>query len=327
MRRVVTVGTLFLLAALLVVLLPLWVPVSLVVDLARGHRRLPVTRLLLFALVWSIVESAGVIGLFVLWATGQGRNLPANYGLQRLWCGGIVAALRVTVGLRLEIEGVDHGHTGPLIVFCRHASLADSIISCYVVNNLMGYAPRYVLKSDLQTVPCLDILGHRMPNTFVRRGSGDIATELATLGRLATGLGEKQAVVIFPEGSRANSAKRTRELERLGEKHPHRHEILSGLSHMIPPKPAGARALAEAAPQADVLVLWHEGLDGLDTFPGMLAALADRRVTARFRAELHPRRGIPVGDGFEKWLDETWAEADRKVAGLSTAGERNVNNG
>jgi 1-acyl-sn-glycerol-3-phosphate acyltransferase len=310
----VTVSALVLIAVLLLVALPVWVPLSAAYDLVRRKWRMPTLRLMLFFLLWAWNELAGVKALFAIWVFGQGRNHRAHYSVQRWWCRNIIVALRVTVGLRVEVVGAEHAGRGPYVVFARHASLADSIISCFVVNNTMGLNPRYVLKSDLKMVPCLDILGHRTPNCFVHRGSGNVQGELDALANMVNGLAEGDAAVIFPEGSRANPAKQERELGRLAERHPERHARLSGLQRLLPPKPAGAGALLDAAPQADVVTVWHEGLDGLDTFPGMLEALADRTVRAHVVVTFHPRSEVPSGPAFEEWIDRRWVEMDDAVS-------------
>jgi 1-acyl-sn-glycerol-3-phosphate acyltransferase len=313
-RRAVTITVLGLIDLLLTLLVPVWVPVTIVYDLVRGKFRLPTTRLMLFGLCWAWIETSGVFLLFLIWVVGRGKDHPAHYRMQKWWCGRIIAALRVTVGLRVDVVGAGDIGPGPYVVFCRHASLADSIISCFIVNNTMGFHPRYVLKSDLEMVPCLDLLGHRTPNCFVRRGSSNVQAELEALGSMMHGLAEGDAAVIFPEGSRANPAKRERELSRLAERHPERHARLSSLQRLIPPKPAGAQAMLDAAPGADVITVWHEGLDGLDTFPGMLQALSERKVTAHVVVTVHPRTEVPGGDGFAEWIDRRWVEMDEAVA-------------
>ena len=294
-------------------LVPIWLPLVVIVDLARGKKRLPLARLGLFGIAWAWTELGGAAGLAWLWATGRTGDMDAHYRIQARWCAGIIRSLRLTTGLTVSVEGADSVGRGPYVVLCRHASLADSIISCYIVNNTLGLAPRYVLKSELQAVPCLDILGHRTPNAFVTRGSSDVAGELRHLQSMVEGLAEGQAAVIFPEGSRANPHKRERELGRLEDRHPGRHATLAGLDRMIPPKPAGVSALLSAAPHADIITVWHSGLDGLDTFGGILRALADRRVRAHFVATVVPRTHVPAGDAFVTWLDEQWMEMDRSV--------------
>ena len=319
LRRAVTIPVLGLIDVLLVVLVPVWVPVTLVYDLVRGKFRLPTTRLMLFGLCWAWIESAGVMLLFLLWVFGHGKDHRAHYRVQGWWCGRIIAALGVTVGLRVEVVGAEKVGQGPYVVFCRHASLADSIISCFIVNNTMGFHPRYVLKSDLEMVPCLDLLGNRTPNCFVRRGSANVQAELDALAAMMHGMAEGDAAVIFPEGSRANPAKRERELSRLAERHPERHERLGALRHLIPPKPAGAQSMLGALPGADVITVWHQGLDGLDTFPGMLQALSERKVTAHVVVTVHPRSEVPADDGFTEWIDRRWVEMDDAVARFTQA--------
>ena len=312
-------SVLVLIVVLLTCLVPLWVPLTAVYDLARGKRRLPTMRLLAFGLLWAWNELAGVTALFGIWLIGRRRNRAAHYAVQAWWCRNIIVALRITVGLRVEVIGAEHAARGPYVVLARHASLADSIISCFVVNNTMGLNPRYVLKSDLQNVPCLDILGHRTPNCFVNRGTGNVQAELEALTSMMEGLAEGDAAVIFPEGSRANPAKQERELGRLAERHPERHSRLSGLRRLLPPKPAGAGALLAAAPHADVVTVWHEGLDGLDTFPGMLEALSERSVRAHVVVTFHPRSEVPSGPAFEEWIDRRWVEMDDAVAMFAQA--------
>lgn len=312
-------SVLVLIVVLLTALVPLWVPVTALYDLVRGKRRLPTMRLLAFGLLWAWNELAGVVALTGLWVAGQRRNRGAHHSMQAWWCRNIIVALRITVGLRVEVIGAEHAGRGPYVVLARHASLADSIISCFVVNNTMRLRPRYVLKSDLQNVPCLDILGHRTPNCFVHRGTGNVQAELEALSTMMEGLGEGDAAVIFPEGSRANPSKQERELARLAERHPERHSRLSGLRRLLPPKPAGAGALLAAAPHADVVTVWHEGLDGLDTFPGMLQALAERSVRAYVVVTFHPRSEVPSGAAFEEWIDRRWVEMDDAVAMFAQA--------
>jgi hypothetical protein len=63
-----------------------------------------------------------------------------------------------------------------------------------------------------------------------------------------------------------------------------------------------------------VVTVWHEGLDGLDTFPGMLEALADRTVRAHVVVTFHPRSEVPSGPAFEEWIDRRWVEMDDAVS-------------
>lgn len=312
-RRLVSVPALAVAALLLTVTIPVWLPLAAVIDLARGRVRLPTVRLLAFGVCWAWLELAGVSVAGGLWLTGQRRNLRAHYALQRWWAARLMGALRVTTGIRVEATEASALSPGPVILLCRHASLADSLLSAWVITSVAGMNPRYILKKELLADPCLDIVGNRLPNYFLDRGAEDSAAELAAVRDLGAGLGEDQVAVIFPEGTRAAPHKRERALAKLAERQPARAERLATLQHLLPPRPAGSNALLEGCPAADVVVAWHVGFDGLDTFGGILRHLARRPLPVQFHAHRIAREQIPSGDGFTAWLDEQWLLADTAV--------------
>lgn len=312
-RRPITGLGVFLIAIVLTVTLPLWAIVTMVVDAVRGRVRFPISRLIAFATCWAWLETSGLVVVLFLFFSGRGRSVTAHYALQTWWCRSLIQALGFTVGLQISVEGAENVGEGPFVAFCRHASLADSIMSSWVVASHVGLRPRFVLKKELKIDPCLDILGHRLPNYFVDRESSDIAGELQGIEQMAAGLGVKDCAVIFPEGSRASEKKRVRALERLRERSPQRAETLAGLKYLIPPKPAGANALLSAVPEANVLTMWHSGFDGLDTFSGILSHLGRAKANVHVRVEEISRSSIPSGEAFVSWLDAKWVEMDIAV--------------
>ena len=312
-RRPVTGLGVFLIAIVLTVTLPLWAVVTMTVDAVRGRWIFPISRLIGFATCWAWLETSGLVVALFLYFTGRGRSVSAHYALQTWWCRSLIQALGFTVGLQITVEGAEHVGTGPFIALGRHASLADSIMSSWVIASHVGLRPRFVLKKELKMDPCLDILGHRLPNYFVDRESSDIAGELQGIEQMAAGLGVKDCAVIFPEGSRASAKKRVRALERLRERSPQRAETLAGLKYLIPPKPAGANALLSAVPEANVLTMWHSGFDGLDTFSGILSHLGRAKANVHVRVEQISRSSIPSGEAFVSWLDAKWVEMDIAV--------------
>ncbi|MDO9174933.1 MAG: hypothetical protein Q7V62_09005, partial [Actinomycetota bacterium] len=64
---------------------------------------------------------------------------------------------------------------------------------------------------------------------------------------------------------------------------------------------------------ADVVLAWHVGFDGLDTFGGILRHLAHRPRPVQFHARRVPRSQVPVGDEFTRWLDDAWLQSDAAV--------------
>lgn len=319
-RRLLSVTGVAAAAVLLVVLLPVWLPLAAVVDLVRGRWRLPLVRLLAFGLGWAWLESVSVVATAALWTLGRRGDLDVHYALQRWWAARLMALLGATTGIRVEAEGVDQLAPGPVVLLCRHASLADSLVSAWVVTSLAGLRPRYVLKRELLADPCLDIVGNRLPNHFLDREAPDGSTELAALGRLSAGLGPRDAAVIFPEGTRASVGKRRRALARIAERDPERAARLAGLQHLLPPRPAGSTALLAGAPTADVAIAWHTGFDGLDTFGGILRALGHRAAPGRFVIRRIPRAEVPTDPtDVARWLDDVWCRADAEVAAALAA--------
>lgn len=299
----------------LLVLLPIWLPIMLVVDLLTAPRRLPRTRLLLFGLCWFWLETGALLRIFFVWATGGADDIERMTGAQRWWSTNLLRALRITAGMRVEVEGVEALAPGRAIVMARHACLADSLVTAWTIVGKAHKRVRFVLKRELLSDPCLDIAGNRLQNHFLDRHATDSGPELESLRALAVGLGPDECGAIYPEGTRANPKKRARALEKIGERDPARAQRLAGLRHLIPPRPAGALAMLEGAPDADVVLAWHIGFDGMDTFPGILAGVPPLFVgrTIRFVARRIPRAEVPGGDAFTEWLDRQWLGLDAEV--------------
>lgn len=311
-RRARNIGGLVVLTALLTVLLVPIILLTLIADLVLLRFRLPVTRLVVFALCWSWLETAGVLTSAGLWVIGRGRDVEAHYRLQRWWAGRLLASLRSTCGLELNVEGVEALSPGPVVLLVRHASLADSLVTAWVVTELGGLRPRFVLKDELLADPCLDIVGNRLANCFIDRSAADAEPALAAIAKLGAGMTPSDAAIIFPEGTRSNDAKRLRALERIAAHDEERAERLAELRHLLPPRPSGTRALIDSASGAHVVLGCHVGFERMDTFANIIAKLARQRITIRFRLT---RVSVPsTGQlDFDRWLDDTWLDLDRQV--------------
>jgi 1-acyl-sn-glycerol-3-phosphate acyltransferase len=295
-----------------------WLPLVLVIDACRLKWRFPLARLLSFAVCWVWLETSGVICSALLWITGQSKNLPKHYALQRWWADQLLRALKATCGFSVEVENIDALQPGPVLLFARHASLADSLVSAYVVTTLAQMNPRYVLKRELLADPCLDVVGQRLPNHFLDRQANDSTPELLALEELVTGIDESTVGIIFPEGTRANKKKRDRALEKIAVVDAERAQRLQGMKHLLPPRPAGAAAMLRGCPSADVVFAWHVGFEGLDTFGGILRGISSRMPPIRFHLRRVERLAVPLTSQVDtnemtKWLDSEWMRMDREV--------------
>ncbi len=293
--------------------IPVWLPVAIVVDAVRLRFRLPIARLLAFGVLWTWIELAGVTRAFGTWLIGRATDEAAQYRLMRWWSTTLMDAMRLTTGIEPRVEGAEALAGGNLIVLSRHASLADSLLSAWAICGTAGLDPRYVLKRELLVDPCLDIVGLRVPNYFLDRDAADGTAELDGLRELGATVGPGSVGVIFAEGTRTNPEKRSRALAKIAERDPARAARLSGLRRLLPPRPSGAAALVEGAPESDVVLAWHTGFDGLDSFSGMVAQLARPLPPVRFVVRRVPRAEVPAGAAFVDWLDEAWLRMDAEV--------------
>lgn len=316
-RRVRTISALVVGGGLLTLAAPVLLVVAVVVDLVRGQRRLPVARLLGCALGWVWLELAGVVAAAGLFLAGRAGDHPVHYRLQAWWAERLMGVLRGVGDVHVEVgsepgdEALDERRPGPVILLSRHAHLADSLITAWLVASRWQRHPRVVLKAELLADPCLDIVGNRLPNVFVDRGAADSGPALAQLRAMAVGMGEHDVAVIFPEGTRATARKRRAAADRLAASDPARAARLAPLRHLLPPRPSGTLALLEAAPGADVVVAVHVGLEGLHTIGAMLAAIGRGPLAVTVRT--WPVDRPEDGEDPAAWLDEQWLSADRQV--------------
>jgi 1-acyl-sn-glycerol-3-phosphate acyltransferase len=230
-------------------------------------------------------------------------------GLQQRWAGVLFGAVRVLFGLRLEVTGEEAIAPGPMLVLIRHASIVDNLLPSVLIARPHGIRLRYVLKRELLADPCLDVAGRRLPNYFVRRGTGE-AVEVERVRSLAQDLQPDEGVLIYPEGTRFTPERRRRAIARIGERDPGLAARAERLRHLLPPRLGGVGALLDGAPEADVLVIAHHGFEGLrlvsDIWRGGLVGILVRVRIARV-----PRSAVPAGSTARAdWLYDLWQDVD-----------------
>jgi len=319
-RRAVTIPAYATALVLLVGLAPILAPVLLLVDVARGTP-LAATRLALFGIVFFAAELVGLLASAlgsVVFVRAHARRLAWHYALQTAWARVLFGAARLLFRFDVAIDGDEAVPPGPVLVLARHVSLADTLLPAVFLAHRHGLRLRYVLKRELLWDPCLDVVGHRLPNAFVARGSEDSAREIARVRDLARGIGLGEGVLIYPEGTRFTPAKHGRALARVAEHDPVRHRRVRTLAHVLPAQLGGTLGLFDACPGADVLFLAHTGFEGVTTLRRVLdGALVGRTIRIAFwrvRAGDVPRANAErIG-----WLDGEWKRMDAWVGAHST---------
>lgn len=325
-RRLLTVPGYLLAWLLWLGAAPLWLPLALIVD---GVRRSG----------WVALRSAAFIGVYLscevlgmaastglwIWRKLAGiddeRWRDLHFRLEAWWGGTLFAALRRLFDLRLRVEGEADLARGPYLLMLRHASSGDTLLASALVSGPHGMRLRYVLKRELLWDPCLDIVGHRLPNVFVDRFSDDAAEEIRRIRELARELGPRDGILIYPEGTRFSPAKRRRVIRRFQRNGDAKMlDYARSLEFVLPPRPGGTLGLLAAAPRADLVLCAHTGFEGTASLAQVWnGALLGREIHVRFQRI--PRHELPHGREAQlTWILEAWREIDSFVASHAAAG-------
>ncbi len=277
--------------------------------------------MLLFLLLYLSCEAAGILASFVLWlgaALGRGQNradyLWRNFALQNLWVRVLAGGAFRIFSIRLEVEGLEDYRGRAIVLFCRHASTADTVLPAYLVAEPQKILLRYVIKRELLLDPCLDIVGNRLPNYFVRRGSGESESEIEKVRRLLEDLRPGHGVLMYPEGTRFTPSKRERILRRLAERGDEQAlQRALPLKHVLPPRLGGSLALLENNPGADAVFCAHAGLESTTSI-GKLWRGGLIGSTVRVKFWKVPYEAIPKGgEALVEWLWREWAKVNEFV--------------
>ncbi|MBA2640613.1 MAG: lysophospholipid acyltransferase family protein [Nocardioidaceae bacterium] len=326
-RRLLGVAILGLLLAA-VLTLPLLALVALVASpWLPGPMR--GVRLLAFAVVVLLVESTLLLAALALWvASGFGywvarpKFVRAHHTSLRIGLDVVVHAARWLFQLDIRTDGrswspLDDGVPGSenaMVVLSRHAGPGDSLLLLQTLMNRDHLRrPRVVMKDSLQLDPATDVYFNRLRSAFVRPGAGDEAE--AQIAKLASNLGEEDALLIFPEGGNFTPRRRLRAIDSLRRGgHDESAERAEAMQHVLPPRPGGVAAALDAAPHADVVFVAHTGLEHIVAFRDVWRAIPQDQTLSMqwwfWRADQ-----VPTGrDERIAWLFDRWGEIDAWIA-------------
>jgi 1-acyl-sn-glycerol-3-phosphate acyltransferase len=313
--RRVTVAPLVLAAELaLIAAAPVLFALAALLSPFLGGRR-PV-RLLTLVLTYAVGHVSAVAACLLLWASGRGGAQGPHYAVMRWFVGGVsraalrVARVKITMHGSAAAEAALAARERPLVVLSIHSGEGDSLL---VLDHLLRRhhrRPRIVMHQLLALDPLIDVIGRRLPNRFVDPRGGDIEREIKVMSH---GLGADDAVLIFPEGGNVTAERRKRAIERLLHRGHHREaERAARMGHLGAPRPGGALAALEGAPDADVVFFAHAGFPegARETW----RTLPDPK-TIEVELWLVRAEDIPDGDDARiDWLFSWWAELDAWVA-------------
>jgi 1-acyl-sn-glycerol-3-phosphate acyltransferase len=303
----------------------LWVtlPVSLILAAAFSPLlpgRWRALRLLWIFIFYISCETLMLLVMFVLWlSSGFGRWLRTpyfegiHYELVQMLLVFFFREARRVARLKIVTVGpAPDAYPGkPLLVCCRHAGPGDSFTLIYALMHWYGREPRVVLKDTLAWDPMISVVLSRIPARFVSPNPAAGTTTEDQVGALAAGLDENDAFVIFPEGGNFTPARRERAIERLHKLGMDRMaQRAEAMIHVLAPRPGGLLAALDAAPEADVVLVAHTGMDHLLTVGDVWRELPlDKQIVMRWWNV--PRSEIPVGrEERIDWLFTWWEKID-----------------
>jgi 1-acyl-sn-glycerol-3-phosphate acyltransferase len=321
-RRALTFPVVYLGALIACALFPIALPLAFLADLVRG-KRFALSRCVIFFCGYLAGEVAFISFGALQWffapfwtAAGRARLLRWSHFLSRSWGTYLDSGGRFvfSVGQKATgLEALEGG--GPAICFLRHASIADNLLAPTYFANVAGFDLLYVAKRELQHDPIFDMIGNRIRACFVNRGSGQADREIARVVALLDDLGPKDAIIVYPEGTRFSEKKRAHVLEAIEKKGDAALTARArALRHVLPPRLGGPVALLESAVErragTDVIFCFHAGYEGAATFGDLVQGRAIGR-TVRLHFERVPFTDLPHGrEAIAEWFYARWEKLD-----------------
>ncbi len=303
-RRVVLAPAVVGLALALVASVPVWVLAALALSpLVPG--RLSPLRVIWLAAVYLLVEAIALLAMFGMWlASGFGARVRgaafrrAHYRLCSLGLRVLYRQAAWVLRLTVQIEGKDPDSVPPgrrLLVCCRHAGPGDSFLLAHALINWYSREPRIVLKESLQVGPAHRRVAQPAAQPVHRARPGTRHGCRGHHRRARRGLDGDDALVIFPEACNFTPHRRVRAIQRLHRLGLHRiARRAEAMRNVLSPQPGGVLAALRAAPDADVVLVAHTGVDHLLTVGDVWRELPmDKTIVMQWW--LQPRSAIPAG--------------------------------
>lgn len=320
-RRLIIGPLVFVLTLVLLVISPVLLLVASIADLfLPGSWR--TLRIVTFGVGYLALEVVAFFALFGLWiASAFGARIrspsmqKSHYGFMRWWLHKVNQMARRLFNLRIYIEDRPEPRPGPLLVFSRHAGPGNSLMLIGTI--LVGYMrrPRIVMLAKLQWEPLFDVMLNRLPNRFIKHDPAKRDLYIKAIGDLASGLGNMDAFVLFPEGKDFTPRVRTRAIDYLRrEGHDAAAERAEKMEHVLPPRHNGVMAAIESAKEADVVLVAHSVLEDVGSFNDLWKRIPLKEpIHARYW-RISPSEVPHEREQLIEWLYQWWERIDQWIA-------------
>jgi 1-acyl-sn-glycerol-3-phosphate acyltransferase len=291
--------------------------------LAAAVLRQPQPLLLVrFVIAYFALELRILFRCAVLWvASGFGTRIRSprfralHYELLREFVCVLAQRLRTLLDIDVAPALTDEAERAlesdqPLLFFSRHAGPGDTLLLVDLLLRRYDRLPSVVFKDALAIDPCVDLVGHRLPQAIL--DTSDREESAARIEEVARGLDPRGILVLFPEGGNFTRERRRRALRKLWRKGRRRDAARARqMEHVMPPHPMGALAAIRGRPEADVIFSAHTGL-GLAAFPRELwqhPPIGETLHTHMWLASAAERPS--EDDALTEWLYGWWQRLDQ----------------
>jgi 1-acyl-sn-glycerol-3-phosphate acyltransferase len=113
----------------------------------------------------------------------------------RLWARATMAGARWLVGIRWQVEGLEHLPSHPVLIASKHSSMLDTIVPFLVLER-----PSFVLKKELLDLPVFGFFARKIGIAIDRDGQMAALKQMVAEAREVMAMG--RSLVIYPEGTR-----------------------------------------------------------------------------------------------------------------------------
>ncbi|MBK9259760.1 MAG: 1-acyl-sn-glycerol-3-phosphate acyltransferase [Polyangiaceae bacterium] len=315
-RRAITIPGVFLLTSLVVGVAPVALPVLAALDVVRRND-FRLVRFYASIVVLIGLHPIGLVMLFDaflrggrLWGAPREREIRLTAKAEAWWANAMVQAAVFIYRMRVVIEGAEELAGGRVLVFMRHTSILDTMLPLAVIGHPFAKHVRYVMKREVLWNPCVDVVGHRIPTAFVRRGGTRDTSDIEQVKSLADNLGPEGIVIIYPEGTRFTKEKQAKRLADIQKNNPELFDRARTLQNVLPLHLGGSLALLSRKGDHDVAFWAHVGLEGAGKMSDWIGgALLGRTIRIKFFRV--PSANVPQSDAARiHWLYEQWHEVD-----------------
>jgi 1-acyl-sn-glycerol-3-phosphate acyltransferase len=150
-------------------------------------------RSLVFNLAYYLVSTVMVVASLPVFAFGSER---ATAAVTHAWASVGIFLLRVIVGTRFVVRGIENVPPGGVIIAPKHQSMFETFALLTVLER-----PTYVMKQELARIPLWGWCARRAGMIMVEREEGSAALRKLVVG-VRSAIERGRQVIIFPEGTR-----------------------------------------------------------------------------------------------------------------------------